>query len=92
MPRCMAIFIDPIESDIDFWLNRAKALRTTIDIVNYQDLFRKFLSHLIAPTYSCQEFTKIQSEGGLTDYIGTQMIKGGSGGNGGIRPCLRISL
>ncbi len=47
---------------------------------------------LEAPSQSCLQMVQEQEAGGLDDYLGTQMASGGKGGNGGIRPCLKLSL
>ncbi len=47
---------------------------------------------LDTPSRSCLQMVQEQESGQLNDYLGTQMTPGGKGGNGGIRPCLKLSL
>lgn len=94
-PGCFSgntIHLDPPESDLDYWLKIARLKRRTGSAESFADFVSTFTERLKSETRTCREFVGLQNQNKLSGYIGSQLIKGGKGGNGGIRPCLKLEL
>jgi hypothetical protein len=75
------------------WPNRRYEF---IDVFDESIKFFDLIDGLIQqPSPFCREMIEAQQRGKLDHYIGTEIMPGGNGGNGGVRPilpCMRVHL